>query len=500
LNVQKTARNLVAGLLAAAVSTIVGLLVVPVYLRSLGDEGYGLAALFLALQALLQVFDVGLTATANREVARARASHAPHSADPLLAGLAWVTWCVAAGIGLIFALGAPLIAGHWLKLRALPVEDAVLALVLMAVALGLRWPAGLYQNVLLGRDELERWSRISIAMSVFAHVGAAAVLLVTGRGLIVFFAWQLLAAAVYVAWLRNTAQRVLPPTARRWPGLGVFRDVKQFSTRMVAIGATGVVLTHVDKLVLSRVLPLEVFGHYMLASMIAGGLYVLVTPVFNWCYPHFSMLANDEARLAKSYRLVSFSVAVVLFPLVVLLTVGGRALLVLWLGDAEVAGSVAPVLAMLAAASALHGIMFVPYALTLARGAAGIALRINIVLLLALVPLMTALAARYGVEGAALAWLVVHVAYVVFGGWFTHRSLVPDLALRWLAEDVVFPALLACALGFAGKLLLSGPLRGASPYTELMFAALLCGCGWLLPVAGSRRLRRKVVLQSLEST
>lgn len=496
---QKVARNLAGGLLAAGTSTVVGLLVVPIYIRALGDEAYGLVALFLALQALLQVFDVGMTATANREVARARAANAPHSADTLLAALAWVTWGVAAAIGLTFALGAPLIAEHWLRVRAIPVDETVVALVLMAAALGLRWPAGLYQNVLLGCDELARWSRISIAMTVLAHVGAAVLLLVTSRGLITFFAWQVLAAAVHVTWLRHAAHRVLPPTRRTWPGAAVLGQAKSFSLRMMAIGATGVVLTHVDKLILSRVLPLDVFGHYMLASMVAGGLYVLVTPVFNWCYPRFSMLVTDHARLASSYRLVSFAVAVVLCPLAVLLTVGGRALLVLWLGDPGLATRIAPVLAILAVASALHGTMFVPYALTLARGEAGIALRINIILLAALVPLMTVLAARYGAEGAATAWLVMHVVYVLAGGWFTHRAIAPALTFPWLAEDVARPVILALALGATGKLLLAGPLRDASPHVELALAALLCTCGWLLPIAGSRRLRTGVILQSLES-
>jgi O-antigen/teichoic acid export membrane protein len=498
--VQKPARNLVAGLLASGASTVTGLLVVPVYLRVLGGEGYGLAALFLALQALLQVFDVGLTATANREVARARAQGAPHSADVLLAALAWVTWVVAAGIALVLALGAPVIARHWLQLRVLSQGDAVTALVLMAVALGLRWPTGLYQNILLGCDELARWSRISIAVSVFAHFGAAGLLLATGRGVVAFFAWQVLAAALHVAWLRKAAQRVLPAGPRRWPGRAVLRDVKDFSTHMLAIGVTGLALTNVDKLVLSRMLPLQDFGHYMLASMIAAGIYVLVTPVFNWCYPRFTTLAEtDPDRLASTYRLLSLAVAVVLFPLVVLLTVGGRGLLVLWLGDPQVASRVAPVLATLAAGSALHGVMYVAYALTLARGATGIALRINFMLLLMLLPLIAVLAARYGTEGAALAWLLMHSAYLLFGGWLTHRALIPSLAVPWLAEDVVPVALLACVLAAAGKLVLAGPLRDASPYTELMVAALLSGCGWLLPIAGSRRLRQGVLTLSLKS-
>jgi O-antigen/teichoic acid export membrane protein len=157
------------------------------------------------------------------------------------------------------------------------------------------------------------------------------------------------------------------------------------------------------------------------------------------------------------------------------------------------------VLATLAAGSALHGVMYVAYALTLARGATGIALRINVMLLLMLLPLIAVLAARYGTEGAALAWLLMHSAYLLFGGWLTHRALIPSLAVPWLAEDVVPVALLACVLAAAGKLVLAGPLRDASPYTELMVAALLSGCGWLLPIAGSRRLRQGVLTLSLKS-
>jgi O-antigen/teichoic acid export membrane protein len=270
---------------------------------------------------------------------------------------------------------------------------------------------------------------------------------------------------------------------------------------MAAIGATGLALMHLDKILLSRLLPLATFGHYMLAGMVAGGLYAVVAPIFNWTYPRLSqMAAAAPGSLPAQYRLLSHAMACLFLPLGMGVAVGSEGLLALWLGDQALAASLAPVLALLLAGSALHCVMFLPYAMTLARGRADIALRINLVLLAALVPLLLVLSIRYGALGAALAWLLLHVCYMLAGSWFTHRALLPQATAPWLREDVLPVLLLSVALGAAGHALVLGPWAGAPPGLKLMWGLLLCVLGWTIAIFGSARLRRAVRTLFVEST
>lgn len=487
---QSPVRSLIAGLSASGVSAVMGMTMVPFYVRALGSEGYGLVALFITLHGILQLFDSGLTTTASREVARARAQQQLHGLADLVRALTGVAWGVAAVIVLALAASTPVLAHHWLQMQKLTAADVTLPLLLIALALGLRWPVGLYQHLLLGADQLTRWSAISIFMTLATHAGALAVLLVGGAGLTGFFAWQVVAALVHVAWARRAAVRVLDLPRRPWPGFEGLRSVSGFFTAATLVAAAGLVLTHLDKLVLSRMLPLAAFGEYMLVAMVAGVLYVLVTPVFQWVYPRFSAAAaRDPQQVEALYRFVTVSTASVLLPLAMLIAFGGEALLTLWLGDAEVAQRMAPVLAMLAAGTALHSVMFITYALTLARGAATIALRINIALVILLGPLLVLLTARYGAEGAAAAWLALHACNLLAGGWITHRALLPGVHRMWLGADVGPPALAAAGAWTLGEAILGGALRGAAPATVLALAVLLCVLTWLVLVGTSSRLR-----------
>ena len=93
-------RNLLAGLFNSIWSALLGLAVVPFYLKYLGIEAYGLIGFFATLQALLQLLDMGMAPTINREVARCSATGNLPEAGKLLHTLAVVYWCIAAIIAL----------------------------------------------------------------------------------------------------------------------------------------------------------------------------------------------------------------------------------------------------------------------------------------------------------------------------------------------------------------------------------------------------------------
>src|SRR5579871_265993 len=102
-------RNLIAGILHIAWSAVASLIAVPLYLKYLGLEAYGLVGFFTVTQSLLVLLDFGLATTANREVARYSALGKRNDAANMLHTLAVVYWTVAALIGLVFASGAGLI-------------------------------------------------------------------------------------------------------------------------------------------------------------------------------------------------------------------------------------------------------------------------------------------------------------------------------------------------------------------------------------------------------
>src|SRR5258708_11875863 len=66
--------NFAANIAGQACVALIQLLVIPIYVRLLGIEAYGLIGFFVALQATVQVLDLGVSATVTRELAKSTAT------------------------------------------------------------------------------------------------------------------------------------------------------------------------------------------------------------------------------------------------------------------------------------------------------------------------------------------------------------------------------------------------------------------------------------------
>jgi O-antigen/teichoic acid export membrane protein len=132
---------------------------------------------------------------------------------------------------------------------------------------------------------------------------------------------------------------------------------------------------------------------------------------------------------------------------------------------------VAPVIALLAAGSALHGIMYLPYALQLAYGETRIPILISIILMLILTPLIIYLTVSLGSQGAAMAWLALHVLYVIIGTWLTHKHLLKGLGLTWLFIDIGTPLAVTAIVGILGTTLVLN--KAQLLYERVGFGVLL---------------------------
>ena len=388
---------------------------------------------------------------------------------------------------------APLIAGHWLQSKHLSQQTLEHAVALMGLVAACRWPIALYQGALIGAQRLAVSSGVSIVMVTMGNLGAVAVLAFVSPTIEAFFIWQACAGLVYAATMRWTAWRIVGRLDGIRFDVEKLKTIVRFSAGMGGIALSGLVFTQLDKIVLSKILSLEDFGHYMLATVVVSGLYVLVMPIFNVVYPRLSALvvAGDTVKLTTTYRMGTRMLGAVLFPIAMLLAVFSQDLLSVWTGNIGTALIVAPILSLLVIGSALNGIMFFPYALQLAYGMTWIPLAINIVLMCFLIPLVIFLAQEYGALGGAMAWLTSQLVYVMLGPWLTHRYLLKGLASKWLLQDVGLPLILSVLAGFVGMYVTQK--TGYSVYVELILGAGLALFASVLTVCLSPSLRSVVL-------
>jgi len=467
-------RNLAAGLGSSIWTALVGLAVVPFYVRYLGIEGYGLIGFLATAQIVVQLLDFGLVATINREVARATGSDERRETSILLHSLAVIYWVMAGVIGIAMVLLSPVVATQWLRADRMGTEGLVMVIMLMGLVMACRWPAQLYQGALMGAQRIVISSALSVAWVTLAGGGAVVVLAVVSPSIEAFLLWQSGVGLAYALAARAASWRVVGREPVRFDRRQLKR-IWRFSAGLTGIGFTGIALSQIDKIVLSKMLSLSEYGHYMLAVAIAGTLYLISTPLSNVIYPRFSTLVHsgDTDRLAETYRLSTRLLGAIVFPVAMFFAVFPEEIVQAWTGNPGLALGMGSILPFLAIGTALHGVMHVPYALQLAHGTTRIPLTINALLLLLVAPLTIVLVSAHGALGGALSWLALHVLYLALGTWLTHRRLLRGLGPKWLVRDVGVPLAVSTLVGLLAFTLPVGGDLG-------VYARVGCGVAWAL--------------------
>ena len=448
--------NFIAGLVNSAWSVIVNLAAVPFYIKFLGIESYGLVGFFITMQTVLQLLDMGITPTINREVARLAAVDKIGESGALVHTLAVVYWCIAALIALAIAGLAPLIAEYWLE-STMTVETVTRAVGLMGLVIAFRWPKAIYQGVLVGAEYLTIASAINAVMVTVSAVGAVLVLAFYSPTIESFFIWHAAVALIFSFIMRSAAWRTIGRERHFKFDVEKLKSVWRFTAGMSGVTVSGLVLLQLDKVLLSKLTTLEDFGRYTLAAVVATGLSVFLLPLFNVIYPRISALlaGNRENDLVAFYRNGTLMFMAMFFPIAIFVAIFVEDILFLWTSNRELAVNTAPIASFFILGTMLNGIMHFPYALQLAYGQTRLPISINLILILILIPALGILAHLYGSLGGAIAWAVTNFVYVIIGTVLTHRILLRGLGATWLLSDVCFPITIpALMVGVGGLFVL----------------------------------------------
>lgn len=443
-------RNIVANYVGQGVASALALALVPVYVRYLGIEAYAIVGLFVVIQAWMALLDLGMTPTLGREMARFTAGTVPvQDIRDLLRSLEIVYLGLAAVVGVALTLAAPALASRWLQADRLPVEVVTQALYLLGIVVALRFCEGIYRGGLMGLQQ-QVWANVaSTLLALLRTLGALAVLAFVSPTILAFLLWQgavsLLTLAVLAVRLHTSLPA--PPQPARF-SLAALQRIGRFAGGIFGISLLGVVLTQVDKLLLSRLLPLPEFGVFMLASTLVGGLWLIGGPVVLAIGPVLvrQFEGGDADVLAQSYHRAAQLVAVAVGPAMLMLMVFAPGVLVAWSGDPVLAGKTAPILAVLALGTGINALLQVPYQLQLAAGWTRLAMTVNLVAVVVMIPLLLWSVPLYGANAAAFVWATINIGYLLVTIPLLHRRLLPGEMWRWYGADTGLPLLGAAAV------------------------------------------------------
>jgi O-antigen/teichoic acid export membrane protein len=465
--------NVASNIAGQAWVTLLAIACIPFYIKLLGIEAFGLIALFTVFQNVMGILDLGLGATVTREVARLTSDSA--SSDRLqlarfVVALERWYWFLGTVLGFAVLLVAPTMLQWWLRPEAISAQELADSAVVFGLLVLLQWPTAFYLTALQGLQRQVVVNSIQIPFSGLSSIGGLIFVWLGPRSVAGLFTWQaavllIQLIVVYLFFWRVIGISRLMSAA----DLTVLRENWRFSLGVNGISITGLVLTYLDRLLLSKLLSLEAFGHYSLGGTLGRALYVVITPVFNAYFPRFCGLVStgDKVAVRQSYQVATQLMAVLILPLTLLVALFSTEIAYLWLHDEKIAKAVAPIASLLVVGTCFNGLMNIPFALQLAHGKIKIALLMNSCLVLGLVPAIFFATIHYGAVGGATMWAVINGLNVAIGVPITHRFCLPGYTQDWLRKDVLPPLVASSVVIGVGRVFVPHGHAGFEAFFQL---------------------------------
>jgi O-antigen/teichoic acid export membrane protein len=446
------ARNTLWNLLGNAAPMLVAAICIPLLIKGLGTDRFGVLTLVWALIGYATLFDFGLGRALTQLVATKLGSGEDHEVPTLV----WTSLLLLLLLGLlgtaVVILLAPWLVNHALHVPGVLGHETLYSMYLLAISIPVVISTAALRGLLEAHQRFGLTNALRIPMGVLAYAGPLVVLPFSKS---LFPVVAVLVAGRIIAWGAHLllCLRVMPLLRDRiiWQRAAV-GPLLRFGSWMTVSNIVGPLMVTLDRFVIASLLSVGAVAYYATPYEVVTKFWIIPGSLLGVMFPAFSTsFVQNRNRTALLYGRSVKYLLLTLFPLILLVMVFAEDGLKLWLG-AEFAQHSARVLQWLAVGMFFNCLAWAPLAVVQGAGRPDLTAKLHMIELPAYLGALFWLTKMYGIEGAAIAWTarVTFDALVLFG-----------LAKRFLPvrSSVQFQALFVVA-GSVGTLLLTTLLRG----------------------------------------
>lgn len=494
-------KNLLANFGGKCIQALLSFVFTPLYVSLIGVESWGLVGFYTTLSVLLSFLDMGLGTTINREMARL--SIQENSAREIrrtTRTIEIIYWGVAGIIALLMPMFSSFIAHSWVHVGALSEETIQQAICFMGFAFAIQWPANLYGCGLMGLQRQVLVNGLVTSISIFRTLGLLISLIYISPTVQMFFFWHICVNIFQTILVGIILWKSLPKdTEPARFDMEILRRLWRFTMGISGITILSIILTQLDKVILSKMLPLEKFGLYSLACTVAAGLYFISGPIFSSFFPRFAELISqgDTTKLKKIYHESSQIMTALIAPVALMVILFSKEMLSLWMRNSSLVQEIHLFASLLMVGTLLNGLVTLPHALQIAYGWTKLAIYKNLIAICFSIPLLFWGVNTFGAIVACYVWILLNFCYLVIEIPLMHRRVLQGEKWSWYLFDLALPILGALTVLLPVRFLLPQNL-GWFPMALILlmtFALATLASAVLAP-----DLRKKIVSYSFRKT
>lgn len=326
-------RNSAFNLIGGVIPALAALAVVPVIVRGLGAEGYGLLVLVTSILGYFALLDVNITAGSTKYVAEHQARGDAHLVNQTIGfGLLVYLAIGLVGAALLYSLSGWLAGAVF---NVAPAQHEIAAKCLKVAALGFLFgQLQIYlQSIPQALMRYDVTSRFEVAFGLAVPLGSV-VLLQAGFGLLAIVWLRVFLSLINALLLVRSIRMLLPQLRWEAPQRATVRSMSSFSAYAFLSRVAALTYAHGDKLIIGAIVGMQPLAVYAVAATVGNRVLGLMYRVSAVLFPAASALAasGDEARLKAVYLKLSRYVVYVNLSALLLLGVFAEPLLRHWIG------------------------------------------------------------------------------------------------------------------------------------------------------------------------
>lgn len=499
-------RNIVANYFGHGWVAIMSMAFIPLYIKNLGIEAFGLIGFFAVLQGIFRLIDLGMSTALNREMARfAGGATSAQAVRDLVRTIEIVSVVLAAMVFITVWMLSGFVARDWFINSTLSGSEISSAIKVMGGITALRLVEAVYTSSITGLQHQVVFNVIAAGMATLRWCGCALILVLFPPSIINFFLWQGLVSVLSLTCFRiKLLQLIFNKNCHADFSVKTLKGIKNFASSVFGVTVLGMVLSQFDKLFLSRSLELKEFGYYSLAVVVAGGLYYIFVPIQQAYMPRLNQLhaANESNNFKSAYHDASQIVAVIVGSISAVLIFFAKEILLLWTGDQQLAIQSAPLLRALCIGNMLSCLTSIPLQINLSIGNGSRVVSVYLFSVLAYMPLIVFATLNYGGLGAALAWVGINLFTVVLLLPYIEGFPIQKHLKGWIF-DVLKPITCACVMALIFVELMPNSMNNilmiiylaTSLLAVMVFAAISSHTTRSLLVGGFNSIRNLLLLK-----
>ncbi|NJN11122.1 MAG: polysaccharide biosynthesis protein [Richelia sp. RM2_1_2] len=433
-------------------SNLLSFLLVPVYLHYLGVEAYGLIGGFYAVISFIGLLDLGLSATIKREVALRKAIPEKVLTIPdLLRTTEIIYWCTGTVILLLMVFLAQPISTQWINAENLDLRTVKWAVIILGLTVAIRWPVTTYRGTLIALEKQVQLNILEVILKTFRELGAVIILVMISPTIIAFLLWQAFIAIVEVLLMMVFAWCYVPKTENRASfKIEILKEIWRFAIGVSWTTIVSMMLSQIDKILLTKFVSLEQFGYYMLASTLAQKISIIFQPFVVAISPQLITLAAqpDEQKFINFFHKSSLFISLTVIPVASTFIFFAAIILELWTQSPDVAAQASSILAILTFGAMLDSISNISSQIQLAIGKPQIAAIFNSFSVILVIPAMLYIVPELQLLGAALIKTGLNILYYLVLSRITHWYVLHQEYRRWLIQDTLIPIVMCFTIFF----------------------------------------------------